>query len=259
MYLSPSNAGRNALVLSGENDITVIWHINTEYKYNTKATYRPGVFKRTFPQAYSRDSFRRNAAAPVADAAVGGGRPRPRSAPARGSGRWRRPRWRRPRWRGTPALFFPHPSPSPCRHPRLLSLPPPPYSPPVLPPPHPLPRRPRCAAAAPCLPDRPAATAARLPDQPPAAAGRVCPPGVGRVTLTPDRWPRSSPAVKNTRRIRGVFPGNKIPSHTSQSKNTDKKTLTVHRLTMYAWVELPLSGTRLLGRKNLKYADADRN
>ena len=37
-YLSPSSAGRNALVLSGENDITVIWHINTEYKYKMNAT-----------------------------------------------------------------------------------------------------------------------------------------------------------------------------------------------------------------------------
>jgi len=30
--------GQNALGLSGENNITVIWDINTEYKYNMKAT-----------------------------------------------------------------------------------------------------------------------------------------------------------------------------------------------------------------------------
>jgi len=67
------------------------------------------------------------AAAPAADAAMGGGRPSARRAPARGSGRWqrpllRRPRRRRPRWRGTsvisPLTCLP---PPPC-HPLLLPL-----------------------------------------------------------------------------------------------------------------------------------------
>jgi len=87
---------------------------------------------------------------------------------------------------------------------------------------------------------------------------RRCPPAVGRGAPTPDRWPRSSPAVKSSRRIRGVFSGNKVPGHTFRSKSAHEKMLTVHRLTMYACLELSLSGTRLLDRKNLKYADAGR-